>query len=116
MYQHQIGASKEHKYNQRKTIAQFHPQKFAKDVENLLGKKGCKLFAKRKDQSFVRGVDQFASSMRGCQKEPGNLKEYSPWLSAFQADPFRNQLEIPGQSISSARLYDGLGIRWNFCC
>uniref|UniRef100_A0A3Q2XVH6 DNA-dependent protein kinase catalytic subunit n=1 Tax=Hippocampus comes TaxID=109280 RepID=A0A3Q2XVH6_HIPCM len=75
-------------------------QKFAKDVENLLGRKGCKLFAKRKDQSFVRGVDQFASSMRGYQKEPGNLKEYSPWLSAFQADPFRNQLEIPGQ-------YDG---------
>uniref|UniRef100_A0A3B4GU24 DNA-dependent protein kinase catalytic subunit n=1 Tax=Pundamilia nyererei TaxID=303518 RepID=A0A3B4GU24_9CICH len=34
------------------------------------------------------------------QKEPGNLKEYSPWLSGFKADSFRNELEIPGQ-------YDG---------
>uniref|UniRef100_A0A3Q4MQ59 DNA-dependent protein kinase catalytic subunit n=1 Tax=Neolamprologus brichardi TaxID=32507 RepID=A0A3Q4MQ59_NEOBR len=33
-------------------------------------------------------------------KEPGNLKEYSPWLSGFKADSFRNELEIPGQ-------YDG---------
>nr|XP_057916892.1 DNA-dependent protein kinase catalytic subunit isoform X2 [Doryrhamphus excisus] len=75
-------------------------QKFAKDVQSLLGDKGTKLFEKRKDKNFLRKVDDLARSMQGYQKEPGNLKEYSPWLSAFQADAFRNELEIPGQ-------YDG---------
>ncbi|XP_068566169.1 DNA-dependent protein kinase catalytic subunit [Cebidichthys violaceus] len=75
-------------------------KKFAKDVEKLLGSKGSKLFDKRKEKSFVRQVDELATSMRGFQKEPGNLKEYSPWLSGFKADAFGNELEIPGQ-------YDG---------
>uniref|UniRef100_A0A673C7H7 DNA-dependent protein kinase catalytic subunit n=1 Tax=Sphaeramia orbicularis TaxID=375764 RepID=A0A673C7H7_9TELE len=75
-------------------------QKFAKEVEKLLGTNGSKLFEKRKDRSFVRKVDDLAASMRGFQKEPGNLKEYSPWLSGFKAGPFSNELEIPGQ-------YDG---------
>ncbi|XP_042366176.1 DNA-dependent protein kinase catalytic subunit [Plectropomus leopardus] len=75
-------------------------KKFAKDVEKLLGPKGSKLFEKRKNKSFVRQVDELAAAMRGFQKEPGNLKEYSPWLSGFKADAFGNELEIPGQ-------YDG---------
>ncbi|XP_040921929.1 DNA-dependent protein kinase catalytic subunit [Toxotes jaculatrix] len=75
-------------------------QKFAKDVEKLLGVKGSKLFEKRRDKNFVQQVDILAASMRGFQTEPGNLKEYSPWLSGFKADPFSNELEIPGQ-------YDG---------
>ncbi|XP_029955282.1 DNA-dependent protein kinase catalytic subunit [Salarias fasciatus] len=75
-------------------------QKFSKDVEKLLGSDGSKLFEKRKDKSFLKKVDELANSMRGFQKEPGNLKEYSPWLSAFKADAFGNELEIPGQ-------YDG---------
>uniref|UniRef100_A0A3P8SHR1 DNA-dependent protein kinase catalytic subunit n=1 Tax=Amphiprion percula TaxID=161767 RepID=A0A3P8SHR1_AMPPE len=75
-------------------------QKFSKEVEKLLGTDGSKLFEKRKDKSFVRRVDELAASMRGFQKEPGNLKEYSPWLSGFKADTFSNELEIPGQ-------YDG---------
>ncbi|XP_041817022.1 DNA-dependent protein kinase catalytic subunit isoform X1 [Chelmon rostratus] len=75
-------------------------QKFAKDLEKLLGPKGSKLFEKRKEKSFVRQVEDLAASMRGFQKEPGNLKEYSPWLSGFKADALNNELEIPGQ-------YDG---------
>ncbi|XP_033494873.2 DNA-dependent protein kinase catalytic subunit isoform X1 [Epinephelus lanceolatus] len=75
-------------------------KKFSKEVEKLLGSKGSKLFEKRKDKSFVRQVDELAASMRGFQKEPGNLKEYSPWLSGFKADALSNELEIPGQ-------YDG---------
>lgn len=71
-------------------------QKFAKNVETLLGPKGSKLFEKRKEKSFLRQVEEMASSMRGFQKEPGNLKEYSPWLSGFKADAFTNELEIPG--------------------
>ncbi|CAN9506484.1 unnamed protein product [Ophioblennius macclurei] len=75
-------------------------QKFSKEVEKLLGSDGSKLFEKRKDKSFLKKVDDLANSMRGFQKEPGNLKEYSPWLSSFKADAFSNELEIPGQ-------YDG---------
>lgn len=66
-------------------------------MEKLLGPKGSKLFEKRKDKSFVQQVDSLAASMRGFQKEPGNLKEYSPWLSGFKSDAFSNELEIPGQ-------------------
>ncbi|KAM9332600.1 DNA-dependent protein kinase catalytic subunit [Pholidichthys leucotaenia] len=75
-------------------------QKFSKEVEKLLGRNGSQLFEKRKDKGFLQKVDNLATSMRGFQKEPGNLKEYSPWLSGFKADPFSNELEIPGQ-------YDG---------
>ena len=67
-------------------------------MEKLLGSKGSKLFEKRKEKSFVRQVEELAGSMRGFQKEPGNLKEYSPWLSGFKAEAFGNELEIPGQN------------------
>lgn len=75
-------------------------QKFAKDVERLLGPKGSKLFEKRKDKKFVQQVDDLVASMREFQsknKEPGNLKEYSLWLNGFKADAFSSELEIPGQ-------------------
>ncbi|XP_012711305.2 DNA-dependent protein kinase catalytic subunit [Fundulus heteroclitus] len=75
-------------------------QKFSKNVEKLLGRNGNNVFEKRKDKKFLQEVNNLADSMRGFQKEPGNLKEYSPWLSGFKADPFSNELEIPGQ-------YDG---------
>ncbi|XP_032407093.1 DNA-dependent protein kinase catalytic subunit [Xiphophorus hellerii] len=75
-------------------------QKFSKDVEKLLGPNGSNLFEKRKNKNFLQEVTKLMESMRGFQKEPGNLKEYSPWLSGFKADPFSNELEIPGQ-------YDG---------
>uniref|UniRef100_A0A3Q3H3L0 DNA-dependent protein kinase catalytic subunit n=1 Tax=Labrus bergylta TaxID=56723 RepID=A0A3Q3H3L0_9LABR len=62
----------------------------------------CSFFKKNlKDRSRVKQVEELVASMRGFyQKEPGNLKEYSPWLSGFKADAFSNELEIPGQ-------YDG---------
>ncbi|XP_051572291.1 DNA-dependent protein kinase catalytic subunit-like isoform X3 [Myxocyprinus asiaticus] len=75
-------------------------QKYCKEVEKLLGAGGSKLYDKRKDKEFLQQVDQMAASMRGFQKEPGNLKEYSPWLSSFKAETLKNELEVPGQ-------YDG---------
>lgn len=67
-------------------------------MKTLLGPNGGTVFEKRKDKSFMRKVDELAGSMRDFQKdkEPGNLKEYSSWLSAFRADAFANELEIPG--------------------
>lgn len=75
-------------------------------MEKLLGPKGSKLFEKRKDKTFVRKVEDLAASMRGFQKEPGNLKEYSPWLSGFKADTFSNELEIPGQHSYKKNVYN----------
>ncbi|XP_030635503.1 DNA-dependent protein kinase catalytic subunit [Chanos chanos] len=75
-------------------------QKFSKEVEKLLGSGGSRLYDKRKDKEFLRQVENLAMSMRGFQKEPGNLKEYSPWLSNFRAETLKNELEVPGQ-------YDG---------
>lgn len=59
------------------------------------------MFDKRKDKSFLRKVEELAGSMREFQKdkEPGNLKEYSSWLSSFKADAFGNDLEIPGRRL-----------------
>ncbi|KAL1006455.1 hypothetical protein UPYG_G00072620 [Umbra pygmaea] len=74
---------------------------FAKKVKEVLGDGGEKLFEKRKDKNFLQKVDaDLINSMRGFQKEPGNLKEYSPWLSSFKAHTLHNELEVPGQ-------YDG---------
>ncbi|XP_028826126.1 DNA-dependent protein kinase catalytic subunit isoform X2 [Denticeps clupeoides] len=84
-------------------IGAFHKrfiQKFSKDVEKLLGPGGSILFEKRKDPQFLKKVDALLGPMRDFQKEPGNLKEYSPWLSGFKADTLRSELEVPGQ-------YDG---------
>lgn len=65
-------------------------------MEKLFGPGGSKVYEKRKDKDYLRKVDELALSMRGFQKEPGNLKEYSPWLSNFSADTLRNELEVPG--------------------
>lgn len=74
-------------------------QKFFKEVEKLLGSGGSKLYEKRKDKAYLQQVDQVIGTMRGFQKEPGNLKEYSPWLSSFKADTIKNELEVPGWGI-----------------
>ncbi|KAL6490371.1 hypothetical protein MHYP_G00007160 [Metynnis hypsauchen] len=75
-------------------------QKFSKEIEKLLGPGGSKLYEKRKDKEYIKKVDELAGAMRGCQKEPGNLKEYSPWLSNFRVETLKSELEVPGQ-------YDG---------
>lgn len=36
-------------------------------------------------------------SVSNCMKAPGNLKEYSPWMSEFKLEYLRNELEIPGK-------------------
>lgn len=79
----------------------FSSKEFAKKVKTLLGPKGSTVFDKRKDKSFLRMVEELAVSMREFQKdkEPGNLKEYSSWLSSFKADAFGNDLEIPGRRL-----------------
>uniref|UniRef100_A0A8C5C786 DNA-dependent protein kinase catalytic subunit n=1 Tax=Gadus morhua TaxID=8049 RepID=A0A8C5C786_GADMO len=75
-------------------------KKFSQVGLKILGPQGTKLFESRKDKKLRIQVEDLMRDMRFFQKEPGNLKEYSPWLSSYKADAFRNQLEVPGQ-------YDG---------
>uniref|UniRef100_A0A3P9A875 DNA-dependent protein kinase catalytic subunit n=1 Tax=Esox lucius TaxID=8010 RepID=A0A3P9A875_ESOLU len=76
-------------------------KRFAKDVEQVLGPDGENLFKKRRDKNFLQQVENgLIKSMMEFQQKPGNLKEYSPWLSSFKADTLHNELEVPGQ-------YDG---------
>lgn len=72
-------------------------QKFSKEVEKVLGPGGSILYEKRKDKAYLKKVDIMAASMRDFQREPGNLKEYSPWLSSFKVDTIRNEMEVPGR-------------------
>lgn len=82
-------------------------------MDKLLGHKGVKLFEGRQDKSFIQRVEALVALMRGFQKEPGNLKDYSPWLSGFKADTFSNELEVPGQH-GEQLLYDFLLYRHYF--
>ncbi|KYO26142.1 DNA-dependent protein kinase catalytic subunit isoform B [Alligator mississippiensis] len=76
-------------------------QAYGKEFDTQFGKGGSKLLD-MKDNEFIKIVNALLAKMRDGQKEPGNLKEYSPWLSEFKAEFWRNELEIPGQ-------YDGKG-------
>uniref|UniRef100_H3B272 DNA-dependent protein kinase catalytic subunit n=1 Tax=Latimeria chalumnae TaxID=7897 RepID=H3B272_LATCH len=72
---------------------------YGKEFERVYGKRGEKLLD-MKSSDFFKVSDQLLTSMRKFQREPGNLKEYSPWMSQFKPEFLRNELEIPGQ-------YDG---------
>uniref|UniRef100_A0A7M4FFG4 DNA-dependent protein kinase catalytic subunit n=1 Tax=Crocodylus porosus TaxID=8502 RepID=A0A7M4FFG4_CROPO len=71
-------------------------QAYGKEFDTQFGKGGSKLLD-MKDNEFCKIVNALLAKMRDGQKEPGNLREYSPWLSEFKAEFRRNELEIPGQ-------------------
>ncbi|KAK1173766.1 DNA-dependent protein kinase catalytic subunit [Acipenser oxyrinchus oxyrinchus] len=76
-------------------------QHFSKEFDKTFGKGGAKLFDMKHD-AFRKASDSLQESMKEQkkEKEPGNLKEYCPWMSNFKPEVLRNELEIPGQ-------YDG---------
>uniref|UniRef100_A0A663E401 DNA-dependent protein kinase catalytic subunit n=1 Tax=Aquila chrysaetos chrysaetos TaxID=223781 RepID=A0A663E401_AQUCH len=76
-------------------------QAFGKDFDHYFGKGGSELLD-MKTSVFDAIVTSLLSKMNKTHKEPGNLKEYSPWMSEFKAEFLRNELEVPGQ-------YDGRG-------
>uniref|UniRef100_A0A8C7HZ68 DNA-dependent protein kinase catalytic subunit n=1 Tax=Oncorhynchus kisutch TaxID=8019 RepID=A0A8C7HZ68_ONCKI len=104
MYEEMYSSLCDQKSQGQGAFRQRFIQKFAKEVEKWLGRGGARLFEKRRDKVFLRQVDtDLISSMRGSREEPGNLKEYSPWLSGFKADSLRNELEVPGQYNSRSK-------------
>lgn len=74
-------------------------QEFANEVQRIFGKEGEKLVGvKMTDFSkWCRDIQQKMVKYRNRTPPPGNLKEYSPWLSRFQSNNFTHTLEIPGQ-------------------
>ncbi|XP_054250756.1 DNA-dependent protein kinase catalytic subunit [Indicator indicator] len=76
-------------------------QAFGKDFEHHFGKGGSELLH-MKASDFDAIATSLLSKMNKTHKEPGNLKECSPWMSEFKAEFLRNELEVPGQ-------YDGKG-------
>uniref|UniRef100_A0A8C5WDN6 DNA-dependent protein kinase catalytic subunit n=1 Tax=Leptobrachium leishanense TaxID=445787 RepID=A0A8C5WDN6_9ANUR len=74
--------------------------KYGKEFDKVFGVNGSKLLA-MKPEEFNKAVSPLLSKTKEDQeKEPGNLKEYSPWMSNFKPEFLKNELEIPGQ-------YDG---------
>ena len=49
-------------------------------------------------QTFSRMYSEIHNKMKHSIKAPGNLKEYSPWLSNFQASNHPHTMEIPGEN------------------
>ncbi|XP_071410665.1 DNA-dependent protein kinase catalytic subunit isoform X2 [Pithys albifrons albifrons] len=76
-------------------------QAFEKDFNHHFGKDGSELLDMKASDFDVIATSLLAK-MNKNHKEPGNLKECSPWMSEFKAEFLRNELEVPGQ-------YDGKG-------
>uniref|UniRef100_A0A8C3EIM9 DNA-dependent protein kinase catalytic subunit n=1 Tax=Corvus moneduloides TaxID=1196302 RepID=A0A8C3EIM9_CORMO len=76
-------------------------QAFGKDLDDHFGKGGSELLD-MKISDFGEIATSLHSKMSKTHKEPGNLRECSPWMSEFKAEFLRNELEVPGQ-------YDGKG-------
>ncbi|XP_038665232.1 DNA-dependent protein kinase catalytic subunit isoform X1 [Scyliorhinus canicula] len=73
---------------------------FKKLFDQNFGKEGSKLLVMNLT-TFNEAAKKIQDSINkeSCEL-PGNLKEYSPWMSEFKPEYLRNELEIPGQ-------YDG---------
>ncbi|KAG8442079.1 hypothetical protein GDO86_011029, partial [Hymenochirus boettgeri] len=74
-------------------------EKYIRQFDNMFGIDGSKLLNMKADQ-FCKTVEPLMAKIRDEEqrnKEPGNLKEYSPWLSKFTPEFLRSELEIPGQ-------------------
>ncbi|XP_067887902.1 DNA-dependent protein kinase catalytic subunit isoform X2 [Heterodontus francisci] len=75
-------------------------QMFKIAFDQYFGKGGSKLLNMSLN-AFDEATKKIQESISKKQQEPpGNLKEYSPWMSEFKPEYLRNELEIPGQ-------YDG---------
>ena len=67
-------------------------------IEQKFGKKGSKL-VNMSLKDFRSAMDNLVSKMKpNLQKTTGQrlLKDYSPWLSGFQAYKYTETIEIPG--------------------
>ncbi|XP_077348787.1 DNA-dependent protein kinase catalytic subunit isoform X2 [Lithobates pipiens] len=71
-------------------------EKHGKELDKFCGKDGSQLVA-MKAEEFNKKFTTVLTKIKEQPKEPGNLKEYSPWMTSFKPEFSRNELEIPGQ-------------------
>ncbi|KAM5158207.1 DNA-dependent protein kinase catalytic subunit [Mantella aurantiaca] len=72
-------------------------EKYGKELDKFCGKDGSQLAAIKADEFNEKFTPILRKIKEQQLKEPGNLKEYSPWMSNFKPEFSRNELEIPGQ-------------------
>ncbi|XP_075684227.1 DNA-dependent protein kinase catalytic subunit [Rhinoderma darwinii] len=71
-------------------------EKYSKEFDKVCGKDGSVLSGMKADV-FYKSFGLLVDKIRNEQTpEPGNLKEYSPWMSTFKPE-YSRDLEIPGQ-------------------
>lgn len=75
-------------------------QKHGKELDKFCGKDGSQLVAIKAEEFNKKFTTVLANIKEQQPKEPGNLKEYSPWMTNFKPEFSRNELEIPGQYLS----------------
>lgn len=75
-------------------------QKHGKELDTFCGKDGSQLVAMKAEAFIKKFTTVFTEIKEQQPKEPGNLKEYSPWMTNFKPEFFINELEIPGQYLS----------------
>lgn len=68
------------------------------------------LFLYQDFSKWCKDILQKMDKHRHRTPPPGNLKEYSPWLSRFQATDFAHALEIPGKGFRTKH-----ATFWQFC-
>nr|XP_033789602.1 DNA-dependent protein kinase catalytic subunit isoform X2 [Geotrypetes seraphini] len=76
----------------RRRFVQAH----GNQLDTHFGKGGSKLVDMKED-NFTNTANLLLVNMTKSQRVPGNLKEYSPWMSNFKPEFLRHELEIPGQ-------------------
>ncbi|XP_077979786.1 DNA-dependent protein kinase catalytic subunit-like [Glandiceps talaboti] len=78
-------------------------QEFEKTMNSRFGLNGSKI-SNMQFKEFKKHFDDVSRTVEGKKKDaPGNLKEYSPWLSEFQPINYDRELEIPGQYKGSSK-------------
>nr|XP_006812077.1 PREDICTED: DNA-dependent protein kinase catalytic subunit-like [Saccoglossus kowalevskii] len=71
---------------------------FVKPFQKRFGERGCKILSMQHQKEFMNFRNEVDQLMRKKKMSaPGNLREYSPWLSDFQPINYEKELEIPGQ-------------------
>ena len=79
-------------------------QKYGQELKKIFGTDGAKL-ADMTVGEFTSAYGDLWIKMQSSTSRaaPGNLKEYSPWLSQFQPGHEGPKLEIPGSYVCIVR-------------
>lgn len=77
----------------------WSPKEYIRKLDEVFGKDGSKLCQMKVNDFASRYVDLFEKMRPTLNKTTGAglLKDYSPWLTSFQANQYSEYIEIPGE-------------------